>query len=85
MPKFITLGEAVARIPHGATIMVGGFMGCGNPHKIVEALSKSGKGEFTLICNDGAILNGPDGSECYGVAKLMLKYNQKGLLSCGSR
>ena len=39
MPKFITLEEAVARIPHGATIMVGGFMGCGNPHKIVEALS----------------------------------------------
>ena len=64
MPKFITPEEAVARIPHGATLMVGGFMGCGNAHTLVTALANSGKGELTLICNDGAVLNGPDGSEC---------------------
>ena len=81
MPKFITPEEAVARIPHGATLMVGGFMGCGNAHTLVTALANSGKGEFTLICNDGAVLNGPDGSECYGVAKLIRNRQVKRLIA----
>ena len=81
MPKFITPEEAVARIPHGATLMVGGFMGCGNAHTLVTALANSGKGEFTLICNDGAVLNGPDGSECYGVAKLIRNRQIKRLIA----
>ncbi len=71
MPKFITLAEAVEMIPDGASIMVGGFMGCGNPHKVIDALSKSGKGNFKLICNDGAQPGGPMGEEYYGVAKLI--------------
>ena len=79
MPKFISPKEAAACIPHGATLMIGGFMGCGNPHRIVSELAKSGKGDFTLICNDGAILNGPDGSECYGVAKLIRNHQVKRL------
>ncbi len=71
MPKFITLAEAVEMIPDGASIMVSGFMGCGNPHKIIDALSKSGKGNFKLICNDGAQPGGPMGEDYYGVAKLI--------------
>ena len=71
MAKFVSLDEAVALIPDGATIMVGGFMGCGNPHKIIDALSKSGKGNFTLICNDGSMPGGPLGEDYYGVAKLI--------------
>lgn len=39
------------------------------------------KGEFTLICNDGAVLNGPDGSECYGVAKLIRNRQVKRLIA----
>ena len=46
MPKFASIAEAVNLIPDGATIMFGGFMGCGSAHKVIDALSKSGKGQF---------------------------------------
>ena len=65
MSKIISVKEAVAMIPDGASIMVGGFMGCGNPHRIIDELSKSGKGNFKLICND-APSPGPMGEEHYG-------------------
>ena len=59
MAKFISVQEAVDLIPDGATIMFGGFMGCGNAHKIIDALSKSGKGGFTMIGNDASMPGGP--------------------------
>ena len=52
MPKFITIDEAVKMIPDGATIMVGGFVGCGAPLQLCKALAKAGKKDFTLIAND---------------------------------
>ncbi len=81
MAKFISLDEAVALIPEGARIMFGGFMGCGNAHKIVDALAKSGKGGFTLIANDAAMQNGPDGSDHYGLAKLIHNKQVKRLIA----
>lgn len=71
MDKMISVQQAVDLIPDGATLMVGGFLGCGSPQKILEALSLSGKKNFTLIVNDGGLIGGPDGSEYYGVAKLI--------------
>jgi acetate CoA/acetoacetate CoA-transferase alpha subunit len=71
MPKIVSPREAAELIPEGSTIMVGGFMGCGNPHRVIAELAKLGVGGLTLICNDGAMLNGPDGDEYYGVAKLI--------------
>ena len=41
MPKFVSIEEAVKLIPDGATVMFGGFMGCGSAHKFIDALSKS--------------------------------------------
>lgn len=79
--KFITAQEAVDMIPDGASIMFGGFLGCGNAHRIVDALSKSGKGGFTMICNDGSIHNGPDGEQFYGVAKLIHNKQIKRLIA----
>lgn len=81
MPKFVSINEAVALVPDGATIMVGGFMGCGNAHKIIDALSLSGKSGFTLISNDAAMPNGPDGGELYGVAKLIHNKQVKKLIA----
>ena len=52
MAKIISVEEAIAMIPDGATIMFGGFLGCGSAHHIIDALSKSGKKDFTIIGND---------------------------------
>lgn len=81
MAKFITVEEAVALIPDGASIMFGGFMGCGNAHKIIDALSKSGKGNFTMISNDASMPGGPMGEDFYGVAKLVHNHQIKHLIA----
>ena len=71
MPKFISIEEAVKLIPDGATVMFGGFMGCGNAHRFIDALSKSGVKDLTYIGNDGVCPGGPIGEEYYGAAKLI--------------
>lgn len=81
MAKIVSIEEAVALIPDGASIMFGGFMGCGNPHKLVDALSKSGKKDFTMICNDAAMPGGPMGEDYYGVAKLVHNKQVKKLIT----
>jgi acetate CoA/acetoacetate CoA-transferase alpha subunit len=48
------LADAVAAIPEGCTLMVGGFMGVGAPHRLLEALANSGKKGFTVISSDTA-------------------------------
>jgi acetate CoA/acetoacetate CoA-transferase alpha subunit len=80
MPKWISFEEAAQLIPHGARIMVGGFMGCGSPHKLLNVLSKLKIGDLTIICNDGSMTNGPDGSDFYGVAKLIHNKQVKKLI-----
>ncbi len=52
MNKITSMDEAIAHIEDGMTIMIGGFLGCGSPHKIVDALVKKGVKNLTLICND---------------------------------
>lgn len=37
---------------NGMTIMIGGFMTCGTPFMLVEAVVKSGVRDLTLICTD---------------------------------
>lgn len=53
MTKFIEVDEAVGLVKDGMTIMVGGFLTCGSAHKILDALTKSGKKDLTIIVNDG--------------------------------
>jgi acetate CoA/acetoacetate CoA-transferase alpha subunit len=81
MAKIISIEEAIAKVPNGASIMFGGFMGCGNAHKLIDALSKSGKSGFTMICNDGSMPGGPLGEEFYGVAKLIHNHQIKKLIA----
>ena len=71
MKRMITAAEAAAMIPNGAIIMVGGFMGCGSSHAIIDELIKTDKGNFTVICNDGSNPGGPLGQDNYGVARLI--------------
>jgi len=51
----ITLEDAVARIPDGASLMVGGFMGVGTPEYIVDELVRQRKRDLTVIGNDTAL------------------------------
>ncbi|MDR2922585.1 MAG: CoA transferase subunit A [Treponema sp.] len=45
--------EAAAPIKDGSVIMVGGFMSCGTPEILIDALVKKGVKNLTIICNDG--------------------------------
>ncbi|PKU24471.1 CoA transferase subunit A [Telmatospirillum siberiense] len=54
MTKTITLQSAVAMIPDGAVVMIGGFMGCGTPDGLIDELVRQGRRELTVIANDTA-------------------------------
>jgi acetate CoA/acetoacetate CoA-transferase alpha subunit len=53
--KTISAEEAVAMIPNGARLMVGGFMGVGTPERLVDELVRQHKSELSLVCNDAAV------------------------------
>lgn len=53
--KTTTVEEAVTRIPDGATLMVGGFMGVGTPEALMDELVRQGRRDLTLIANDTAM------------------------------
>ncbi|MDO4792861.1 MAG: 3-oxoacid CoA-transferase subunit A [Filifactor alocis] len=57
MNKIITVSEAVDQIKDGMTIMVGGFLGDGTPHSLVNEIAKRGIKDITLICNDTAFVD----------------------------
>jgi acetate CoA/acetoacetate CoA-transferase alpha subunit len=50
-----TLESAVAKIPDGASLLVGGFMGVGTPERIVDELVRQRKRDLTVIANDTAL------------------------------
>jgi acetate CoA/acetoacetate CoA-transferase alpha subunit len=52
--KTIALEKAVAMIPDGASVMVGGFMGVGTPERLMDELARQGKRNLTVIGNDTA-------------------------------
>ena len=49
-----SLGDAVAMIPAGASLMIGGFMGVGTPEPIIDELVRQEKRDLTVIANDTA-------------------------------
>lgn len=53
--KLMNAEEAVADIKDGATIMVGGFMACGTPEILIDALVKKNVKDLTIICNDAGV------------------------------
>ena len=81
MPKFVSIEDAVNLIPDGASVMFGGFMGCGNAHRVIDALSKCGVKDLTMIGNDASMPGGPLGEEQYGVAKLIHNHQVKKLIT----
>ena len=53
--KTISLPDAVATIPEGASLMIGGFMGVGTPERVIDELVRQGKRNLTVIANDTAM------------------------------
>jgi acetate CoA/acetoacetate CoA-transferase alpha subunit len=53
--KTVSVEEAVAMIPNGASLMLGGFMGVGTPERLVDELVRQHKSELSLVCNDAAM------------------------------
>jgi acetate CoA/acetoacetate CoA-transferase alpha subunit len=53
--KAVSAEEAVAMIPNGATVMVGGFMGVGTPERLLDELVRQKKSQLTIIANDAAV------------------------------
>jgi acetate CoA/acetoacetate CoA-transferase alpha subunit len=52
--KVVPVDQAVAMIPNGASLMIGGFMGVGTPERIVDEIVRQGKKDLTIIANDTA-------------------------------
>jgi acetate CoA/acetoacetate CoA-transferase alpha subunit len=53
--KAVSAEEAVAMIPNGASVMVGGFMGVGTPERLLDELVRQQKSGLSIICNDAAV------------------------------
>jgi len=64
MQKGTTCSRAVERIPDGASLMIGGFMGVGSPHRLIDELVRYRRRNLTVIANDS-------GRPGFGIAKLV--------------
>ncbi|MGX1495888.1 acetate CoA/acetoacetate CoA-transferase alpha subunit [Labrenzia sp. MBR-25] len=47
--------DAADLIPDGATLLVGGFMGVGSPHRLIDAIVAKGARNLTIVANDTAM------------------------------
>ena len=50
----IALDQAIAMIPDGASLMIGGFMGVGTPERMMDEIIRQGRRDLTVIANDTA-------------------------------
>ncbi|MGB7832009.1 MAG: 3-oxoacid CoA-transferase subunit A [Xanthobacteraceae bacterium] len=50
----IALDQAIAMIPDGASLMIGGFMGVGTPERVMDEIIRQGRRDLTVIANDTA-------------------------------
>ena len=53
--RAVRVEEAVAMIPAGASIMVGGFMAVGTPERLLDEIVRQQTGRLSLISNDAAV------------------------------
>ena len=55
--KIVSIKEAIGLIKDSATIMVGGFLSCGTPDKLIDELVNTNVKNLTMISNDTSIPN----------------------------
>jgi 3-oxoacid CoA-transferase A subunit len=69
-----TADEAVAVIPDGATIMMGGFGLCGIPEHLIAALQRRGTKHLTIVSNNAGV-------DDYGVGPLLRSRQVRKMIS----
>ena len=74
MSKLISISEAAAKIPDGATVMFGGFMVNGSAEAVIDALVARNVRDLTIICNDSGYID-------RGVGKLIANKQCKKLIT----
>ena len=52
--QVISVQEAVAKIPDGASLLIGGFMSVGTPERVIDEIVRQQKRSLTVIANDTA-------------------------------
>lgn len=57
MARIVSIKDAVSLIKDGATVMIGGFLSCGAPDKLIDELVKQNAKNLTMISNDTSIPN----------------------------
>lgn len=65
MKKIISLDQAIEKIKDGMTIAIGGFMGCGAPHLLIDKILEKGVKDLTIITTDTGTMD-------YGSGKLIV-------------
>lgn len=55
MKTAMKAAEAAALIPEGASLLIGGFMGVGSPHRMIDAIVALGTKNLTIYANDAAL------------------------------
>ena len=55
MKKIISAADAGKMIPSGSTVMIGGFLHCGSPNKIIDEMITQNVHDLTLIANDTCV------------------------------
>lgn len=65
--KMITAEQAADMVRDGSTVMIGGFMSCGTPEILMDAIVKKGVKNLSTISNDG----GTGGDHITGIGKLI--------------
>ena len=52
MKKIISISKAGQLLKSDATVMIGGFLRCGSPYRIIDEILKNNISNLTLIAND---------------------------------
>lgn len=55
MKQAIKAAQAAELIPDGSTLLIGGFMGVGSPHRLIDAIVARGTKDLTVVANDTAM------------------------------
>ncbi len=74
MYKVKDFDETISQIKDGSVLMIGGFLGCGTPHKIIDKLVELGVKDLTIIANDTAFVD-------FGLGKLVANKQVKKVIT----